>query len=29
MKRFRNVFELAYTRFLDVQQAEAQAREAR
>jgi len=28
-KRFRNVFELAYRRFLDIQQAEAQAREAK
>ena len=28
VKRFRNVFELAYTRFLDIQQAEAQAKEA-
>jgi len=27
-KRFRNVFELAYRRFLDIQKAEAQAREA-
>ncbi len=27
-KRFRNVFELAYKRFLDIQKAEAQAREA-
>ncbi len=27
-KRFRNVFELAYRRFIDIQQAEAQAREA-
>lgn len=27
-KRFRNVFELAYRRFLDIQQAAAQAREA-
>lgn len=29
LKRFRNVFELAYRRFLDVAQAEAQAKEAR
>jgi hypothetical protein len=28
VKRFRNVFELAYTRFLDIQQAEEQAKEA-
>ncbi len=28
LKRFRNVFELAYRRFIDIQQAEAQAREA-
>ena len=28
-KRFRNVFELAYRRFIDIQQAEAQAREAK
>jgi len=28
VRRFRNVFELAYTRFLDIQQAEEQAREA-
>ncbi|HVE61233.1 MAG TPA: hypothetical protein VNA26_05410, partial [Chitinophagaceae bacterium] len=28
LKRFRNVFELAYTRFLDLQKAQAQAREA-
>jgi signal transduction histidine kinase len=28
-KRFRNVFELAYRRFLDIRQALAQAREAR
>ncbi|MBI1342039.1 MAG: hypothetical protein GC171_03785 [Terrimonas sp.] len=27
-KRFRNVFELAYTRYLDIEQALAQAREA-
>src|SRR5687767_10618967 len=27
-KRFRNVFQLAYSRFLDIQKAEAQAREA-
>ena len=27
-KRFRNVFELAYRRFIDIQRAEAQAREA-
>ncbi|MDQ3143246.1 MAG: hypothetical protein M3Q56_13465, partial [Bacteroidota bacterium] len=27
-KRFRNVFELAYRRFLDIEKAEAQAREA-
>jgi hypothetical protein len=27
-KRFRNVFELAYRRFMDIQQAAAQAREA-
>ena len=27
-KRFRNVFELAYRRYLDIQKAEAQAREA-
>ena len=27
-KRFRNVFDLAYRRFLDIQKAEAQAREA-
>ncbi|MHC1777744.1 MAG: ATP-binding protein [Lentimicrobium sp.] len=27
-KRFRNVFDLAYRRFLDIQNAEAQAREA-
>src|SRR5213075_508256 len=27
-KRFRNVFEQTYTRFLDLQKAEAQAREA-
>jgi signal transduction histidine kinase len=27
-KRFRNVFELAYRRYLDIEQAEAQAREA-
>jgi len=27
-KRFRNVFELAYRRFIDIEQAEAQAREA-
>jgi signal transduction histidine kinase len=27
-KRFRNVFELAYRRFLDIQKAEAQARES-
>ncbi|MGL6267538.1 MAG: hypothetical protein ACRC2O_06410, partial [Chitinophagaceae bacterium] len=29
IKRFRNVFELAYTRFVDIQQAEAQEREAK
>jgi len=29
LKRFRNVFELAYRRYIDVIQAEAQAREAR
>jgi signal transduction histidine kinase len=28
-KRFRNVFDLAYRRFLDIEQAESQAREAR
>ena len=28
-KRFRNVFELAYRRFMDIQKAEAQAREAK
>ena len=28
-KRFRNVFDLAYRRFLDIEQAEAQAREAK
>jgi signal transduction histidine kinase len=28
LKRFRNVFDLAYRRFIDIQQAEAQAREA-
>ncbi len=28
-KRFRNVFELAYRRFIDIEQAEAQAREAK
>ena len=28
-KRFRNVFELAYTRFLDIEKAIAQAKEAR
>jgi len=28
-KRFRNVFQLAYQRFIDIQKAEAQAREAR
>lgn len=28
-KRFKNVFELAYTRFLDIQKAEAQAQEAK
>jgi signal transduction histidine kinase len=28
LKRFRNVFELAYTRYLDIEQAMAQAREA-
>ncbi|MEO6491191.1 MAG: hypothetical protein ABIO04_14715, partial [Ferruginibacter sp.] len=28
-KRFRNVFDLAYRRFLDIEKAEAQAREAR
>jgi signal transduction histidine kinase/ketosteroid isomerase-like protein len=28
LKRFANAFELAYTRFLDLQKAEAQAREA-
>ena len=28
LKRFRNVFDLAYRRFLDLQKAEAQAREA-
>ena len=28
LRRFRNVFELAYRRFVDVEQAEAQAREA-
>lgn len=28
-KRFRNVFDLAYRRFMDIQQAEAQAREAK
>jgi signal transduction histidine kinase len=27
-KRFRNVFDLAYRRFIDIEQAEAQAREA-
>jgi signal transduction histidine kinase/ketosteroid isomerase-like protein len=27
-KRFRNVFELAYRRFIDIQQAQSQAREA-
>ena len=27
-KRFRNVFQLAYARFIDIQQAEAQTREA-
>ena len=27
-KRFRNVFQLAYARFVDIQQAEEQAREA-
>ena len=27
-KRFRNVFELAYRRYIDIEQAEAQAREA-
>ena len=29
LKRFRNVFDLAYRRFMDIQQAEAQAREAK
>src|SRR6187455_203306 len=29
MKRFANVFNLTYKRFLDLQKAEAQAREAR
>lgn len=29
LKRFRNVFELAYRRYMDVTQAEVQAREAR
>jgi signal transduction histidine kinase len=28
-KRFRNVFDLAYRRFLDIEQAEAQARDAK
>ena len=28
-RRFRNVFDLAYRRFLDIEQAEAQAREAK
>jgi signal transduction histidine kinase len=28
-KRFHNVFKLAYSRFIDIQQAEAQAREAK
>ena len=28
LKRFRNVFDLAYRRYIDIQQAEAQAREA-
>jgi signal transduction histidine kinase len=28
LKRFRNVFQLAYRRYLDIEQAEAQAREA-
>ena len=28
LKRFRNVFELAYRRFIDIEKAEAQAREA-
>jgi len=28
LKRFRNVFDLAYRRFLDIEKAEAQAREA-
>ena len=28
-KRFASVFDLTYTRFLDLQKAEAQAREAR
>ena len=27
LKRFRNVFELAYQRFMDIEKAEAQARE--
>ncbi|MCW3120027.1 MAG: hypothetical protein JWM28_4109 [Chitinophagaceae bacterium] len=29
LKRFRNVFDLAYRRFIDIEQAEAQAREAK
>jgi signal transduction histidine kinase len=29
VKRFRNVFELAYRRYLDIEKAEAQAREAK
>jgi hypothetical protein len=29
MKRFANVFEQTYTRFLDIKKAEAQAREAK
>ena len=29
LKRFRNVFELAYRRFMDIQRAEAQAKEAK
>jgi hypothetical protein len=28
-KRFRNVFELAYRRYLDIEKAQAQAREAK
>ena len=28
IKRFRNVFDLAYRRYIDIQKAEAQAREA-